>query len=135
MGIKAIPRQVRLLYMAGHLVVLLLPIWLPKVPAKMLILETPFHNIRGAIQMNIPLLWLPFPIQYKFANDQHLQKVECPVYIFQGTNDWVVPYTSACLLKPYLSSADHFITIPKGAHKNLPTFEVYQKKLEEILEK
>jgi hypothetical protein len=102
-------------------------------PAKMLILETPYNNIRTAIKKNAPFLWLPFKFNYKFPNDEHLKEVEYPVHIFQGTKDRIVPYASASLLKPLLKEESNFVTIKDGKHKNLRSFKKYQKRLDKIL--
>jgi fermentation-respiration switch protein FrsA (DUF1100 family) len=105
------------------------------VEAKRLVLETPYDNIRSAIQKSIPLLWLPFPLKYKFPNNEYLPEVDMPTYIFHGTKDAVVPYASAAMLKPLLPEKDHFITIRGGKHRNLSEFELFQDKLDEILGK
>ncbi|MDX1941195.1 MAG: alpha/beta hydrolase, partial [Saprospiraceae bacterium] len=57
----------------------------------------------------------------------------CPIYIFQGTKDWVVPYTCAARLKSCLKPEDLFITIPEGRHNNLISFDIYSQKIEVIL--
>ncbi len=103
------------------------------VPARMLILETPFDDLRHALQLNIPLLYLPWNLDYPFANDQHLAAIDYPVYIFHGTKDRVVPYSSAMGLQPLLQDKDRFFTIPGGGPKNLSEFEDFQTGLEEVL--
>lgn len=104
-----------------------------KVEAKLLILETPFDNIQHAIETAIPVLWLPYPLKYQFANDRHLPLIDYPIYIFHGTKDQVVPYRSAKALKPLLKVTDHFYTIEGGGHKNLGEFLIFQERLNEIL--
>lgn len=105
-----------------------------QVTARLLILETPFDNIQHAIETAIPVLYLPQPLSYHFANDRHLPLIEYPVYIFHGTIDRVVPYRSAATLKPLLSAKDHFFTIDGGGHKNLEEFSNFQEELDWILE-
>jgi len=95
-----------------------------------LILETPFYQL---IQDRMKLFF-PFGLKYNFPNYQYLQDIDCPVYIFQGTNDRVVSYESAEKLKPLLKSDDKFIIIEGGGHKNLREFESYHEALAEVLQ-
>ena len=104
-----------------------------EVTARQLILETPYNTIQGAFSHAAPLLWYPFPFKSSFSNEANLQAVEEPIFIFQGTNDYVVPYSSARLLKPYLKSGDEFFTIEGGGHKNLNSFSEYYQYLDQII--
>jgi uncharacterized protein len=97
--------------------------------ASQLILETPFYQIE---QTRFRFLLL-FGDKYKFANYQYLPEVKYPITIFQGTNDEVVPYSSALKLKPFLKQNDKFIVIEGGGHKNLRTFDRYHQELAKVL--
>ncbi len=105
-----------------------------KVKARCLILETPFDNIQHAMETSMPVLYLPWPLDYHFNNDQHIPLVPYPIYIFHGTKDLVVPYRSAAQLKPLLKFTDTFYTIEGGGHKDLGTFLSFQESLNQILE-
>ena len=70
-----------------------------QVPARMLILETPYDNMQNLLLTRMPALPLPFDLEYQFPTDQNLTAVPYPVIIFQGTADNVVPYKSAERLK------------------------------------
>lgn len=61
---------------------------------KQLILETPYYNIADVAQSRFPIFPVKLLLKYNFPNNQHLLKVDCPVTIFHGTEDNVVPYTS-----------------------------------------
>lgn len=104
------------------------------VDARLLILETPFDNIQHAIETSVPVLWLPWPLKYHFANDRYLPKITYPVYIFHGTSDRVVSYRSAEALKPLLTLKDQFCTIEGGEHKNLGSFPQFQEALDKVLQ-
>lgn len=104
------------------------------VDCRMLILETPYDSIEGMIRTRFPLLRFPFITSFRFRNDEHILKVACPVHIFHGTDDEIVPYASALRLKPLLRAEHHFITIPGGMHKNLGKFEAFQEELGRILQ-
>jgi pimeloyl-ACP methyl ester carboxylesterase len=62
-----------------------------------------------------------------------VRQVQCPIYIFQGTNDWVVPYKCAKKLQKWLKPADEFITIAGGSHNNLIFYDLYNRKMQKIL--
>jgi fermentation-respiration switch protein FrsA (DUF1100 family) len=61
----------------------------------LLILETPFDNLHGVVYPPIkPLLWF-LPLHSIFPNDVHLKNLSCKKVIIHGTDDWVVPLSSA----------------------------------------
>ncbi|MFN7118451.1 MAG: alpha/beta hydrolase [Saprospiraceae bacterium] len=100
---------------------------------KMLILETPFYSMRNLFYSYYPFLPPVFLFKYPFFNHRYLRQVQCPIYIFQGTKDWVVPYKCAARLQKWLKPGDAFITIPGGGHNNLLFYDIYNRKLQEIL--
>lgn len=102
-------------------------------PVNKLILETPFSSMKELFYYYYPFLPKIFAFKYHFPNRKYLQNVQCPVYVFQGTEDWVVPYTCAARLKSHLKPEDEFITIPGGGHNDLLFFDIYNLKMEEIL--
>ena len=101
--------------------------------AAMLMLETPYYSIKDIFKRQAPFLYLPFDLRSTFPLHEYLEKTEMPVYIFHGTADEIVPYSSAAAIKPNLPSDDHFLTIPGGRHKGLNTYEAYQEYLDQIL--
>lgn len=105
-----------------------------KVVVQKVILETPFKNINNLMRTNSRILYLPFDFKYNFPNDQHLEKIKEPIFIFAGTKDWVVPNKSTEQLKPLLKPSDLYIEIEGGGHKNLNTFKEYQQALDSILQ-
>lgn len=100
----------------------------------LLILETPFDELRGAIRPYagplIPLL----PLHYTFSNTEHLRTARSRVVIFHGTQDNIVPMSSAERLKPLLATPADFIVVPGGGHRNLSAFPQYQDGLKALLE-
>lgn len=99
----------------------------------LLILETPFAEFKDVVYWPLkPALYLN-PMEVNLSNLSYLGKVKCRKIIFQGTEDWVVPFSSAEKLKPLLDNPDDFITIEGGGHTNLRTFELYHSKLAEVL--
>lgn len=101
-----------------------------------LILETPYSSIPDLFQSYYPFLpsWL-FSFKYVFPVKTWIQKVNCPVYIFQGTKDVVVPYRCAVKLKPHLKTEQNFITLNGGKHNDLKEFALFQEKTDEIFKR
>ncbi len=105
-----------------------------KITPDLLILETLFDNFRGAISKALRPFIFPFPFRAKFPNDEFIPLISCPIVIFQGNRDRITPIASSRKLLPLLKEEDQFILIPKGGHKNLRKFKIFQQRLKEILE-
>lgn len=104
-----------------------------QVASRMVFLETPFHSIGDLIRGRTKIFFFPFDFKYDFPNYVHLQKISEPVFIFAGTEDWVVPNSSTEKLKPYLKLSDRYIIIEGAGHKNLSAFKKYHTELDLIL--
>ena len=102
-------------------------------PSKKLILETPYFSIPSLFSSWIPIYPHQRSSTYKLPTGEYLQKVTAPITIFNGTNDWIIPYRNAAKLKPILKKEDEFITIEGGNHQNLFAYDLYQKKLDSLL--
>lgn len=100
---------------------------------RQLILETPFPSIPQLFRMRGSPVLVPFDPRPKFPVADYLQEVAYPISIFQGTDDWVVPYRVARRLRTVLKPGDHFFTIEGGGHKNLRSFPEYHEKLADVL--
>ena len=104
-----------------------------KVTPDLLILETPFDDITGAVYLPIkPILYF-FPLHHHFPNKLFLRHVSCKKIIFHGTKDMVVPLSSAMRLKSLLAESDQFIIIEGGGHRDLRDFEAYREGLAAVL--
>lgn len=95
-------------------------------PPDLLILETPFHQLSGALY--------GFPARYNFSNAEFIPKITCKILILHGTSDWVVPLRSARKLEPQLKPHDQFIIIEGGGHSNLRNFELYHSSIATVLQ-
>lgn len=102
-----------------------------EVQPNLLILETPFDEMRNARMARI--FYSLIPLRYKFPTKDFLQHVTCKKVIIHGTEDWVVPLSSAEGLKPMLSNTDEFVVIQNGGHRNLRDFELYHATLKSML--
>lgn len=93
---------------------------------KKLILETPFFNLYDVAKDRFPFLPMKYLLNFKFPSNEFIKDVTCPVVIFQGTDDSVVPYESAEKLSKLIPKKNlTFITVPGGTHNNLINFTEY----------
>ncbi len=100
----------------------------------LLILETPFDELRGTIYGPLEPLLFFIPFRHEFSNKSFLPKSSCRKVIIHGTEDWVVPLSSALKLKPLLKDGDQFVIIEGGGHRNLRDFESFHKTLADVLD-
>jgi uncharacterized protein len=103
-----------------------------EVQPDLLILETPFDELKGASPFSYLLSMIP--LKTKFPTKDYMGKVKCKTVIFQGSDDWVVNLTSAERLKPLLKETDEFVVIPDGGHRNLRDFVLYHTTLAAVLQ-
>lgn len=100
---------------------------------KKLILETPYYSIPALFSCWAPVYPTGYMSAYKIRTYQFLADVHCPVTIFHGTGDGIIPYRCASKLKSVLKPGDEFITIDGGTHQNLAEFDLYKTKLDSLL--
>ena len=101
---------------------------------KHLILETPYYSIGDVAQFRFPIFPTKYLLKYKFPSYQFIQKVECPISIFHGTEDHVVPFSSG--KKLFEMAPKHhkeFIIIEGGNHNNLIDFTLYHNQIKKLL--
>lgn len=103
------------------------------VPSERLILETPFYNLPELLLHYLPWFGDKIPREYDFRSDIFIQQVTCPITIFHGTRDLVVPYSEGRKFVGLLGEKVKFHTIEGGGHKNLSDFPEYHQALGEAL--
>lgn len=99
----------------------------------LLILETPFDELQSLVFPPVKPLTFFLPKRNKFSNKENLAMVRCPVLILHGTEDWVVPLSSALGLRPLLKPGDEFIIIEDGAHADLNQYPAFHEALKKFL--
>ncbi|MDT0607522.1 alpha/beta hydrolase [Croceitalea rosinachiae] len=97
-------------------------------PSK-LVLETPFYNLYDVAKTRFSFLPLKLLLKYQFESNRYIQKVNCPITIFHGTEDAIVPYESGASLYRAANEPKEFITIEGGGHNDLVQFSTYQKNI------
>lgn len=99
---------------------------------KQLVLETPYYNILDVAKSRFPVLPVKQLLKYHFPTNEFLPNVTCPITIFHGTDDAIVPYDSGRKLLD-VNSNINFITIENGKHNNLVEFNSYQTQIKALL--
>ena len=99
-----------------------------------LILETPYYSILDVAKLRFPLFPVTALLKYEFPTNEFITSVKCPITMFHGTDDKVIPYSSAEKLKSVAPSDNtSFVTIDGGGHNNLISFELYKEGILSIL--
>lgn len=97
-----------------------------------LILETPYHSFVDVVRSWFKLV-PKFLMNYQMNSYQYIKNVKCKTTIFHGTEDKVVPLSSAQKLFKEASQSKEFILIETAHHSNIGEFEKYHQKINEIL--
>ena len=100
---------------------------------KQLVLESPYYSIPDLFSSYVPIYPMQSMANFKFPVGEYLKEVQCPITIFHGTIDEVIPAKSSMKLKTSLKNNDQFLVIRNGKHNDLSSSEVYKKAMTEIL--
>lgn len=102
---------------------------------RLLILESPFANFFDVARHYLAILPYRWLLRYPFRSDKAMLRVKCPVYIFHGKRDPVVPYSSALRLYATVPADVHreLISFAKGYHSDLGAYARFRRKLRVIL--
>ncbi len=113
---------------------LALPVAVHRSP-RMVLLETPFAKLADVAQHYFPLLPYRWLLRYPFRNDVAAREVCCPIYVFHGERDPIVPYASA--LKLYAAIPGHvqreMFSFPNGRHNDLYKFDRFRGLVQRVL--
>ncbi|WP_411767390.1 alpha/beta hydrolase [Winogradskyella sp. A3E31] len=98
-----------------------------------LILETPYTTIVDVGKHRFPIFPVETLLKYKLPTVEYLKNVDCPITIFHGTADDVVPYKFGKELKEKYSNKIEMITIEGGGHNDLANYMAYHENLKKVL--
>ncbi|MEM7297839.1 MAG: alpha/beta fold hydrolase [Bacteroidota bacterium] len=102
-------------------------------PSKV-ILETPFYSLEDVANGMLPIYPTSLLLRYQFKNHEFLKNAKAPVYIFHGTEDEVVPYSSGeGLYQSLVTVPSILITVEGGHHNDLDLFDEYWAQMEMAL--
>ena len=97
-----------------------------------LILEAPYYNFISLVKYHkayLPASWIS---KYYFRINRYLPDVECPLYIFHGTEDRKVPFYLGAKLKE-TNSKMSFIAVKDATHSDMQSMTLYQEEMKRIL--
>jgi len=101
---------------------------------KQLVLETPFYSLVDVAKEMFPILPVSLFLKYKFPSFEYMQQVACPVGIFHGTSDSIVPFDSGKkLFEAIPNEQKTFYTVEGGGHNNLISFPQYHEGIKKVL--
>ena len=81
---------------------------------------------------NFVTSWL---LKYHVRTDQLIQKVTCPIHIFHGKKDALIPHDSSKRLLQRVKSRvrAQLTSIEEGDHDHLPNYREYTHQLDKLL--
>lgn len=100
---------------------------------RMLVLESPYYSLAKVTKRYIPFMAVVFFIKFPIRTYKWLKYVDCPIKIVHGTNDKLIPFSSAVSLSKVNPKNTRLYSVIGAGHNNLHTFEEYHRMLEEIV--
>jgi uncharacterized protein len=99
---------------------------------RLLIMETPFLSLARIAKIRYPILPGALLLKHRLNSADFLPEIACPIHVFHGDKDNIVPITEAQCI-PLYNGHVKMTVIKGGNHKNLHDFPQYQHTLEELL--
>ncbi|CAM3609627.1 alpha/beta hydrolase [Zobellia roscoffensis] len=100
-----------------------------------LILESPFYSAVSLGKHRFPFLPIDWLSNFRFPSNEYITKVECPIFIFHGKEDVVIPYEFAEKLYAAIPGNNkQFFTIKEGGHNYLQDFKVFKEGMSKALD-
>jgi hypothetical protein len=103
---------------------------------RMVILESPYLSLLNMAMHHYPLFPRPLLsllLRYPLRSDLWIADVACPVYLFHGKRDDIIPFSESEQLSKLVRSRYELIAVPEGDHNNLSDFRQYRDGLDRIL--
>ncbi|CAZ98275.1 alpha/beta fold hydrolase [Zobellia galactanivorans] len=101
---------------------------------KKLILESPFYSAVALGKYRFPFLPIDWLSNFRFPSNEYVKKIDCPIYIFHGKEDSVIPYESAQKLYEAIPGKNkELLTIAEGGHNYLQDFKTFKEGMDKIL--
>ncbi len=102
---------------------------------KKLILESPFYSAVELGKHRFPIFPIAWLSQYRFPSNEYVKQLQCPVFIFHGTADSVIPYGQAERLYEQIPGEEKkMYRIEGGGHNYLQDFEAFKEGMDEAFE-
>ncbi|GAA4269380.1 alpha/beta hydrolase [Hyunsoonleella aestuarii] len=98
---------------------------------KQIILETPYYSVAEVAQNRFPIFPVKSLLKHQFLSNEFIVNVTCPITMFHGTLDYVIPIGSALRLYEEAPKTNtKFVKIENGNHNDLSDFDLYQDQIE-----
>jgi len=97
-----------------------------------LLLLAPYLSINDMKNRMAP--FVPgFLLKYHLRNDRQLAKTRCPVTLFHGTGDRVIPYESSQILSKIRQGATELVTLKGEGHRGTIFNQLFRRRVGELL--
>ena len=107
---------------------------------KLCILVSPYYNMLETAHFNKPFLpiWvLKIILKYHLRTDTWISKCKCPLHIFHGTKDRLIPYSQSELIVKKLKTSKvkyNFHSLDGWGHNYIYQNEIYMKEVAALLD-
>lgn len=99
---------------------------------KKLMLQAPYYNLTEMTRHRFPFV-PTFLLRFRFPTSEYIQKANCPIWIFHGTADNVIPVEQGKDLSELLKKGDRFVEIPGLGHRYFNQDTTFQTYLDDVL--
>lgn len=101
---------------------------------RLLILTSPLYSLLRTIHRYLPFMPAKPFLRYNIPTFQYLKNVRCPIKIIHGSDDRLVPISTAVDLSEINPAITRLYVILGAGHINIHQFEEYHRVMEEIFE-
>ncbi len=99
-----------------------------------LILESPFYSAVSLGKHRFPFLPIDWLSKFRFPSNEYVKNLSCPVYIFHGKEDRVIPFSSSKKLYEEINGTNKmFFAIENAGHNYLQDYETFKQGLSNAL--
>lgn len=104
-----------------------------KKQSKLLILETPFDEIKSAAPVIFSPMLFFIPLKSTFSNISRLPLIQCPILIIHGTEDELIPLDAVKKLAASGNTKTELVIIEGAGHMNIRRFDLYHETIRRYL--
>lgn len=97
-----------------------------------LLLLAPYVSLLDMKNRHVPII-PDFLMKFQLRNDQHLAKVTCPVTMFHGTSDRVIPYESSKILQKINDRLIELVTLENESHRGTIFSRGFRNRIGQLL--
>lgn len=101
---------------------------------RLLILTSPLYSLLRTIHRYLPFMPAKPFLRYNIPTFHYLKNVRCPIKIIHGSDDKLVPISTAVDLSEINPELTRLYVILRAGHINVHQFEEYHRVMEEIFE-